>query len=145
LKLGPKWLDPEERRVFDRGDGGMIHPDTLRYFFVEICGAADVPVFRIHDQRHTNATEDLAACTNPKIVVDHLGIPVQTLLPTHGRALPSAHREAAAAFEARMKAAAEAPAEHDNIAPLNGTGEAFAPISAPMAEGDGEKSASRCG
>jgi integrase len=47
--------------------------DELRIQLKALLRLADLPPIRFHDLRHTFATLQLAACTNPKILSEVLG------------------------------------------------------------------------
>lgn len=71
LQLGGAWQDTD--LVFERGDGSLLHPNSLLNAFFRLTAAAGVPRIRFHDLRHTAATLMLANGEHPKIVQERLG------------------------------------------------------------------------
>jgi integrase len=59
--------------VFDRGDGSMLHPNTLDGAFHREAARLALPRIRLHDLRHSAATLMLAEGVHPKIVSERLG------------------------------------------------------------------------
>lgn len=59
--------------VFERGNGQMAAQETLRKMHARICKAADVPIIRMHDLRHTAATLLLRRGVPAKVVSEILG------------------------------------------------------------------------
>ncbi len=100
LAWGPAWNDAG--LVFTREDGRPLRPEYATRHFQALAEAAGLPVIRLHDLRHTNASLALAAGVDMKVVSERLGhsqISVTADLYTHvnegvGRA--AAHRIAAA-------------------------------------------------
>lgn len=77
LALGDLW-EPEDA-VFHSGTGGHWKSDRrYRRLLRALCAAADVPVIRVHDLRHTSATHMLRA-----------GIPIPTVAHILGHASAS--------------------------------------------------------
>jgi integrase len=70
LALGVGYED--QGLVFANAVGEPLHPNTVAYQFKRLCKAADVPLIRIHDLRHTSATLMLANGEHPKIVQERL-------------------------------------------------------------------------
>lgn len=76
--------------VFARDDGSPTRPDSVSRRFKQLAKAADLPVIRIHDLRHTYATIALAAGTHPKVVAERLGhSTIAITLDTYSHVLPS--------------------------------------------------------
>jgi integrase len=71
LQLGAAWQDTD--LIFERGDGTLLHPNTVTYAFQHVAAHAGVPRIRFHDLRHTAATLMLANGEHPKIVQERLG------------------------------------------------------------------------
>jgi integrase len=61
------------RYVFTREDGQPLHPDRVTKFFDAAVRAAPVPRIRLHDLRHTFATNALRAGVGLKVVSTALG------------------------------------------------------------------------
>jgi len=59
--------------VFDRGDGNPLAQQSVATMHRRICEAAEVRRIRLHDLRHTAATQMLRANVHPKVVADVLG------------------------------------------------------------------------
>jgi integrase len=71
LALGSDWQDTD--LVFERGDGSLLHPNTMSSAFARLTKKAGLPRIRFHDLRHTAATLMLANGEHPKIVQERLG------------------------------------------------------------------------
>ena len=81
---GPAWN--EAGLVFTREDGRPLRPEYATRHFQALAGRAGLPVIRLHDLRHTNASLALAAGVEMKVVSDRLGhsqISVTADLYTH--------------------------------------------------------------
>jgi hypothetical protein len=77
------------------------HLTTLS--FKALLRRAELPPIRFHDLRHTFATLQLAAGTNPKIVSEVLGHKeVGITLDRYSRALPTLHTQAMARLDAML-------------------------------------------
>ena len=85
-------------------DGRPLHPNRFYRAFVCRLHAADLPVIRLHDLRHTWATLALRAGVHPKIVqerIGHASVAITLDLYTHtDRDLHAAAAEAVAALVA---------------------------------------------
>jgi len=71
LAAGPAWIG--EDLVFCDELGGPLQPDQFTRAFGRAVARADVPVIRLHDLRHTWATQALQAGVHPKVVSERLG------------------------------------------------------------------------
>ncbi|WP_051577834.1 site-specific integrase [Sporolactobacillus terrae] len=71
LLYGKKYNDNDLLFCYD--DGRPMRPTNINKFFNRIIKAAGVPKIRIHDMRHTHATQLLELGVNPKIVSERLG------------------------------------------------------------------------
>ena len=77
-------------------DGNPIHPLTLTRRFQRTALAAGLPVPRLHDARHTAATQQLSASVPLHIVAGRLGhANAATTLAIYAAYLPTADRDAA--------------------------------------------------
>jgi len=84
LKAGSAWQDTGF--VFTDERGQMLRPEAVSRAFRTAAGAADLPVIRLHDLRHTSASLALAAGVPLKVVSDRLGhstIAITANLYTH--------------------------------------------------------------
>jgi integrase len=94
LAWGPAWTDTGQ--VFTLQDGRPLHPNTVTRAFRRHVLAADVPVIRLHDLRHTHATLALAAGVHPKVVQERLGhANIAITLDTYSHAVPALEEQAA--------------------------------------------------
>ena len=59
--------------VFTRDDGSTLRPEYVTRHFQNLAAAAGLPVIRLHDLRHTNASLALSAGVPLKIVSERLG------------------------------------------------------------------------
>ncbi len=76
LAVGPGWRDPDGL-LFTEVDGSVLRPGRLSELWRILVSAkapgAEVPVIRLHDLRHSHATQLLAAGVRPDIVAKRLG------------------------------------------------------------------------
>jgi len=94
LAWGPAWTD--SGLVFTREDGRPLHPREVTRAFTRHVLAADLPIIRLHDLRHTHATLALAAGVHPKVVQERLGhANIAITLDTYSHAVPALEEEAA--------------------------------------------------
>lgn len=94
LAWGPAWTD--SGLVFTREDGRPLHPREVTRAFTRHVLAADLPMIRLHDLRHTHATLALAAGVHPKIVQERLGhANIAITLDICSHAVPALEEEAA--------------------------------------------------
>ena len=94
LAWGPTWTDSD--LVFTREDGRPLHPREVTRAFTRHVLAADLPVIRLHDLRHTHATLALAAGVHPKVVQERLGhANIAITLDTYSHAVPALEEQAA--------------------------------------------------
>jgi integrase len=68
---GTGWHD--SGLVLTREDGRPLRPEYVTRHFQRLAGEAGLPVIRLHDLRHTNASMALAAGVHIKVVSDRLG------------------------------------------------------------------------
>jgi integrase len=94
LAWGPAWTD--SALVFTREDGRPLHPREVTRAFTRHLLAAELPMIRLHDLRHTHATLALAAGVHPKVVQERLGhANIAITLDTYSHAVPALEEEAA--------------------------------------------------
>lgn len=90
-------------RVFTNEIGEPLRPSSVGQAFRRLIDAADVPLIRLHDLRHTHATHLLMAGVNVKVVSERLGhSSVSFTLDTYGHVMPGQQAEAAAAAAALL-------------------------------------------
>lgn len=102
-----RWADALNAPRFDLvatdPDGRPINPRTLTRRFQKACERAGVPVLRLHDLRHTHATQLIHDGENIVTVSHRLGhSQVTTTLDTYAHHLPSADRALADRFGQKM-------------------------------------------
>jgi integrase len=86
-----------------------------------MCAAAEVPVIRIYDLRHTAATLMLASGVNVKVVSDRLGhATVMITLQTYAHVLPTMQEDAALRMEAVLRGGAAKPNPEPTPLPVEG-------------------------
>jgi integrase len=68
---GPAWND--QGLVFTREDGSPVRPGYATRHFKHLAAVAGLPVIRLHDLRHTNASLALQAGVDLKVVSERLG------------------------------------------------------------------------
>jgi len=91
---GDGWTDTG--LVFTKEHGEALHPeDVTRYFRIAV-KRATLPKIRLHDLRHTHATQALRAGIHPKVVSERLGhATVSITLDTYSHAIPAMQEQAA--------------------------------------------------
>ena len=105
LAAGDAWQTGD--LVFTSLTGAPIDPTTIRAALKRIALAADVPVIRVHDLRHTAATLMLLAGVNAKVVSERLGhANISITLQTYSHVLPTMQHDAAAALDTLLRGAA---------------------------------------
>jgi len=98
LLIGPGWGNVEGR-VFCEVDGGLIRPGRLTERWRDVvrahAKAAEVEVIRLHDLRHSHATQLLVAGVRPDVVSRRLGhSSVAFTLQTYGHVVEGDQRAA---------------------------------------------------
>jgi integrase len=68
---GPAWN--EAGLIFTREDGRPLRPEYVTRHFQALAEEAGLPVIRLHDLRHTNASLALSAGVDLKVVSERLG------------------------------------------------------------------------
>jgi integrase len=102
---GPAWT--ESGLVFTRPDGRPLRPEYATRHFQKLAAQAGLPVIRLHDLRHTNASLALSAGVPLKVVSERLGhsqTAITADLYTHVNA--GVGRSAAAQIAAPLRSAA---------------------------------------
>ena len=80
--MGPAWQD--HGLLFTCEDGSPVHPDTFFQFFERHVKAAKLPTIRLHDLRHTFATNALAAGISLYELARFMGTSVRMIDQTYG-------------------------------------------------------------
>ncbi len=84
----------------------MWLPDTFTVAFRRLQAKANIGVVRLHDLRHTHATQLLRQGIHPKIVSERLGhTSVGITLGTYSHVLPGMQAEAARKLDAALRLA----------------------------------------
>jgi integrase len=92
LAAGPAWQD--NGLVFAAPDGAPLRPGKVTDAFKDVTNR-----IRLHDLRHSHATQLLRAGVHPKIVSERLGhAGIAITLDTYSHVLPGMQRDAAAAL-----------------------------------------------
>ncbi|MBC3191650.1 site-specific integrase [Pseudonocardia sp. C8] len=95
LACGPHWQ--ETGYVVVRDDGRPPHPEHFSDRFEVLCKAADVPVIRLHDLRHTAVSLALADGTPIKVVQELAGHSSPTITASvYAHSMPGQHEAAGA-------------------------------------------------
>jgi integrase len=91
-------------RVFTTDPGEPLQPNSVGQAFRRLVKEAGVPVIRLHDLRHTHASQLLMAGINIKVVSERLGhASVGFTLDTYAHVMPGQQAEAAAAAAALLE------------------------------------------
>ena len=91
-------------RVFTTDLGEPLQPGSVGQAFRRLVAAADVPMIRLHDLRHTHASHLLMANINVKVVSERLGhASVGFTLDSYAHVMPGQQAEAAAAAAALLE------------------------------------------
>jgi integrase len=86
--------------VFTAPGGSPIDPYRVTVEFRELVREAPVPVIRLHDLRHTNATLLLSANIPIKVVSERLGhTTIAMTMDVYGHVLPAMDADAASRFD----------------------------------------------
>ena len=92
--LGPAW--PDSGYVFVDEVGMPYHPERITKMFARAVERAGMQRIRLHDLRHTMATNALAAGVHPKIVQEQLGhSTIAITLDTYSQVPQAVRRESA--------------------------------------------------
>jgi integrase len=94
LAVGGRYRDSE--LVFTRPDGTAVHPERFSDWFRQRVRAAELPMIRLHDVRHSYATAALAAGVPAKVVSERLGhANIAITMDTYSHVLPGLDEQAA--------------------------------------------------
>jgi len=101
--VGPDYHDGD--LVCAREDGSLWPPDTFTADFARLARRAGLKV-RLHDLRHSHATQLLIAGVHPKVVSERLGhSTVGITLDIYSHVLPGLQEDAAKKLDAALQAA----------------------------------------
>jgi integrase len=94
LRYGELWTDIG--LVATHEDGTAINPRLFSAWFTQQARAADLPLIRLHDLRHSYATAALSAGIAAKVVSERLGrANIAITLGTYSHVLPNMQEQAA--------------------------------------------------
>jgi integrase len=95
LIAGPLWNSAHDF-VFARLDGRPMEGSNLISVFHKALREAGLPMLRIHDLRHTAATQMLERGVHPKVVQEMLGhSSIMLTLDTYSHVVPGLHAQVA--------------------------------------------------
>ena len=104
LKLGPAYQNND--LVYPRPDGTAWPPDSFSTAFAAFIRSSGMPHIRLHDLRHSHATQLLLQGVHPKIVSERLGhSKVGITLDTYSHVLPGMQEDAVALIDSALRAA----------------------------------------
>jgi len=104
LKLGPAYANND--LVFSEPDGSVWAPDTFSSLFATFISRSDLKHVRLHDMRHSHASQLLLADIHPKVVSERLGhSSIAITMDTYSHLLPGMQEDAATKIDASMRAA----------------------------------------
>jgi integrase len=87
-------------------DGSMMQPTYLTHQWIKLIRASGLPVHRLHDLRHTHATQLLSSGIHPKIASERLGhSKVGITLDLYSHVMPGMQQDAAARVDEALQAA----------------------------------------
>jgi integrase len=108
LKVGIRLS--EEHFVCCHDDGSMMRPTYLTHQWIKTIRATGLPVRRLHDLRHSHATQLLANGIHPKIASERLGhSKVGITLDLYSHVMPGMQEDAAARIDAALRSALGPP------------------------------------
>ncbi len=104
LMIGPAYKD--QGLVFAREDGSVWPPNALTMAYRKLVRKAGLQTLRLHDLRHSHATQLLRQGVHPKVVSERLGhSTIAITLDTYSHVLPGIQEEAASKLNAALHAA----------------------------------------
>ncbi len=104
LKFGPAYENND--LVLPRPDGKVWPPDSFSTAFAAFIRRSELPHVRLHDLRHTHATQLLLQGVHPKVVSERLGhSKVGITLDTYSHVLPGMQEDAAEKIDIALRVA----------------------------------------
>ena len=104
LKLGPAYENND--LVLPRPDGTVWPPDSFSTVFAAFIRRSKLPHVRLHDLRHSHATQLLLQGVHPKVVSERLGhSKVGITLDTYSHVLPGMQEDAAEKIDISLRVA----------------------------------------
>jgi integrase len=113
LKIG---IRPDDQTyVFTKEDGNGLKPSSITNAFKRVLALApDLRRLRLHDLRHSHATQMLSAGIHPKIAQERLGhSTIAITLDLYSHVLPGMQESAAETVDAAIRAAVETAAKRN--------------------------------
>ena len=107
--IGKKLSDDD--LVFSQDEGGPLLPDSVTRAWVRMMDKLGLKGVRLHDLRHSHASQLLKQGVHPKIVQERLGhSSIAVTLDTYSHVAPGLQKAAAARFDEVMEGWSEAEA-----------------------------------
>ncbi|MBT3787135.1 MAG: site-specific integrase [Alphaproteobacteria bacterium] len=104
LRLGPVYQNQDI--VFPRPDGSPTPPDSFSTRFADFIRRSGLKHIRLHDLRHSHATQLLLQGVHPKIVSERLGHSnIGITLDTYSHVLPGMQEDAVLKIDASLRLA----------------------------------------
>lgn len=98
VAAGDEWK--ETGFVFTRPDGAPLDDSVVRKELRKVLKAAELPIIRFHDLRHSAASLMLAQKVQPRVVMEILGhSQISLTLNTYSHVIPALEKEAAAEMD----------------------------------------------
>lgn len=100
-EAGASWQDKD--LIFCNAHGNYIPPTTLRFWFIKLLKAANLPYMRIHDLRHSAVTLLLAMGVPPNVVQEIVGHShINITLGMYAHVMPGMQSEAMSRWDATL-------------------------------------------
>jgi integrase len=103
LLMGAGWQNTTSNLVVTIADGTAPNPEAFSNLFGDLARAAELPIIRLHDVRHSYATAALAAGVPVKVVSQRLGhADVGVTLKIYAHVMPGDDEDAAVRADALL-------------------------------------------